>query len=193
VSTASAQSRNVTVEVSGGSVTAEVLTGGSVYMNFDLSGEDFRVAGLGEDIGVLNAGSLCSGDPGCTSGTTLDFGAEVTATHFAVGLVTVNGETLEPAYFSGSFRFRAEAVTIPKGKRKRLVLTTPFTFGILDTSVLAAYASAAEREIPGPEGPWASLVLSGRGTAIAYFERLRVKGLGTYYRLRRVVYNFEAP
>src|SRR5919106_1229348 len=108
VTTASAQVRSLTGDVTGGSVTAEVVPGGDVHLNFDLTGERFRVAGLGQDFGRLNAAIMCSGDPSCRAGATVDFEADVAGTHFAVGLVTVNGETLEPAYFSGGFQFRSE-------------------------------------------------------------------------------------
>ena len=191
-STASAQPRSFGGDVTAGTIVVDVSLDGNTG-TLDLSGTGFHVAGDSRPGGEV-AGGRCVFDFTCKRGETIDLSAFLTFE--ADGRATVDGETLDPAFVvSGpAMQIQTAPVTIPKGNRKNLTLSVPFTI-VEPGAPLDIYRDRAEWFVGGVE-PWASGIVTGSGTATGYFERVHNKAddsIGFYYELRQVVYSFDAP
>jgi hypothetical protein len=192
VSTASAQTRFFGGDVINGSLVVELdnAPGGNTW-TFDLAGMTFHLVGVGEAGGLVQSG--CMADPECKPGVVMDLSAFL----FVQGgaRAVVNGETLESAFISVGGtgpQIQTSTVTIPKGNRKHLVLSAPFT--VVAAGPIDVFRNVNEWN--GGAEPWArGMITGGGGTATAFFERYHVKDkdIGFYYELRRIIYSFNAP
>jgi hypothetical protein len=84
--------------------------------------------------------------------------------------------------------------TIPKGNRKRLILTAPFT--LKPTGLPVRVFNDRHEWWVESAPPWAEGVITGSGVATAFLERVHVKAGKEsffYYEVRRVIYSFNAP
>ena len=190
-STASAQPRSFGGDVTAGTIVVDVNLDGNTG-TLDLSGTDFHATGVSRPGGEV-AGGRCLFDFSCKRGETIDLSAVLVFE--ADGRAVVNGETLDPAFIvSGpAMQIQTESVTIPKGNRRYVTLSVPFTIAE-PGAPLDIYRDRIDWFAGGAE-PWASGIVTGSGTATGYFERVRNKAddaIGFYYELRRVVYSFEA-
>jgi hypothetical protein len=174
-----------------GTIVVDVSLNGNTG-TLDLSGTNFLATGVSQPGGQV-AGGRCLYDFSCRRGETIDLSAFLTFE--ADGRAVVNCEALDPAFIvSGpGMQIQTESVTIPNGNRRYLTLSVPFTIAEPGAS-LDIYRDRTEWFAGGVE-PWASGIITGSGTATAYFERIHVKAddIGFYYELRRVVYSFDAP
>jgi hypothetical protein len=195
--TASAQTRYVTSDITGGSFNADTSSP-NLRASYDITGPGFHFVADGVEPGVIFAATMCFG-PGCRPGDVVSLTGNFTGTYLGRGMAVVGAETLSPAYFSGQLSFVTEPVTIPPGHRKHLILSTPFT---LRGSPDGAYPAAlgAWPDTYAGFGPytdaWTSATLMGSGTATAFFRRDRYgKDMPErfYYVLERVIYSFTGP
>jgi hypothetical protein len=186
--TASAQTNYITGEITGGSFNADTSTP-LPRASYDLSGPGFHFVADGVEPGVIDAAVACA-TPGCRPGDIVRLSGNFTGSYLGTGMAIVDSTMLTPAYFTGTLTFVADPVTVPRGNRKHLVLTTPFTLTATDGSYpgLTVWAdvegAAAE--------PWTVATLAGAGTATAMFRRVDYTGMtGFYYVLERVIYSFN--
>ena len=192
VSTASAQTRLFEGEVTNGSLVIEVNSSGNFGM-FDLAGIDFHLVGAAAETGAVALGR-CTVDPTCRSGVVTDLSTVLFLRGEGDARAVVNGETLEPSFVVGNrMEIQTGTVTIPKGNRRRLVLSAPFTI-VAPGGQVEVYRDHSEW-FSGAVDPWArGTITAGSGTATAFFERIHVKDkdIRFYYELRRVIYSFSA-
>jgi len=190
---ASAQTHYVTAEVTGGSFNADTSTP-MLRASYDLTGPGFHFVASGVEPGVIDAAIACTA-PGCRPGDAVSLSGTFTGSYLGAGVAVIGGNTLTPAYFTGALTFVADTVAIPKGNRKHLVLTVPFTLAGRDGSYPELSAWADGRG--GSGGPWTVAALAGGGTATAFFRRDEyAKGTMPekfYYVLERVIYSFNVP
>jgi hypothetical protein len=195
VSTASAQTRLFEGEVTSGALVIERTIALENAGMFDLAGTSFHLVGAASETGGVALGR-CNADPGCKPGLVIDLSAILFLVSEEGARAVVNGETLDPAFVVGStaMQIQTGTVTIPKGNRKRLVLSAPFTI-VAPGGQVDVYRTRSEWFIGAVE-PWArGMITGGGGTATAFFERIHVKDkdIRFYYELRRVIYSFSAP
>lgn len=190
--TVAAQERMFEGVVTSGSIT--LMPGGlGPHADYDLSGDGFRVVAIETDPGFSYVFLRCiAAPPGCRPGDTLPLTAVVGNTDMGEGSAMVNGEVLSPAYMTAYFEFLGGSVTLPRGNRKRVILSAPFTFSHPDGTPLPIwiYPDPVSRS-SGP-GAWAQGQLTGTGTATLLLERERTP-IGTFYIARRLIYNFNVP
>ena len=195
--TASAQTRYVTGEITGGTFNADTSTP-MLRASYDITGPGFHFVAEGVEPGVVLGATTCFG-PGCRPGDVVSLTGNFIGTYLGRGMAVVGGEALSPAYFSGQLSFVTDPVTIPRGNRKHLVLSTPFTLmGSPEGSYPAALGAWADTYAGfGPYADaWTSATLVGSGTATAFFRRDQYpNGMPErfYYVLERVIYSFNVP
>ena len=194
---ASAHTHFFSGEITAGTITAESHGVSGAIATFDLAGPGFHLVGSGE--GRI---STCVADPNlCKPGSVV--GLVAFFAEGVTGVATVNGETLDPAFFvvfspvagRGVEPFvETSAVVLRKGRRKTVVLSAPFTLQVSGLTV-NIFNDRSEWFVGGVD-PWASGVITGSGIATAFFERIHVKAgkeSFVYYELRRIIYSFNAP
>jgi hypothetical protein len=189
-STASAQTAYVTAEITGGTVNVDFSTY-SPSTSFDLTGAGVHFVSEGVEPGWVTGGVTCKA-PGCRPGDRFSL-IGTFAGDLGTGIATVEGATINPAYFSGSLGLITGELTIPRGNRKHLVMSVPFTFDRTPTEpgvVLNVYPTYFQEVEPDIQA-----FLRGQGTATAFFKRVHYKtGSGMerfYYDLVRVIYSFD--
>jgi len=189
--TASAQTRYVTSAITGGSFNADTSSP-NLRASYDITGPGFHFVADGVEPGAIAAAITCFA-PGCRPGDVVSLSGNFSGSYLGRGVAIVGGETLSPAYFSGVVVFEASPVTIPKGNRKHLVLTTPFT--LVGTAAYPGLSVWEESPVSAVE-PWTVATLVGGGTVTAFFRRDQYpKGMPErfYYVLERVIYSFTGP
>lgn len=207
-STASAQTRFFSGEITGGSI-AGFISGVEIGGQISLTGPGFHIVGSIANAGRL-PGKSCSDFP-CVPGDDVSLSSFFIGTVFdnltiVGGRVTVNGETLEPANVEmGLFTLEAEPVTIPKGNRRKLVLSTPFVLmsGAPQEQILTIRVRVFRADESLTAEPWAVGDISGNGVVTGIYERFSVRSpleAGTpaprkvfLYALREIIYSFLAP
>ena len=193
VSSASAQTRYVAGEITGGSFNADTSTP-MLRASYDITGPDFHFVADGVEPGLIYGAITCS-MPGCRPGDRVSLSGTFSGSYLGTGLAVIGGDTLAPAYFSGVLTFVTDDIVIPPGNRKHLVLTTPFTLiGTGDESYPALNVWADSSVMTGE--PWSAATLFGRGTVTAIFRRDEYgKDMPErfYYVLDRVIYSFNTP
>lgn len=189
-STAFAQATYVTAEITGGTLNVDFSTY-SPSTSFDLTGAGVHVVSEGVEPGWVTGGVTCKA-PGCRPGDRFSLIGTFVG-NLGTGIATIDGATINPAYFSGSLGLITGELTIPGGNRKHLVMSIPFTFDRSPTEpgvVLWVYPTYFKDVEPDIEA-----ILMGQGTATAFFKRVHYKkgsGLeGFYYDLVRVSYSFD--
>ena len=193
--TASAQTRYITGEITGGSFNADPATP-MLRANYDITGPGFHFVAESVEPGFLLGATQCFA-PGCRPGDEVSLFGNFTGSYLGVGMAVVGEETLTPAYFSGMLVFPTGTVTILRGNRKHLVLSTPFTLvgagQYPDT--LAGELTVLAGSSSSTEPPWTVATLIGSGTATAFFRRDTYKDIPGrfFYALERVVYSFNVP
>lgn len=187
---ASAQTRYLAAEVTGGSFNADTSTP-MLRASYDLTGAGFHFVASGVEPGVVDAAIACTA-PGCRPGDVVSLSGTFTGSYLGTGVAVVDAATLTPAFFTGSLTFAAAPVVIPNGHRRSLVLTVPFTLAGVDGAYPELSAWADGRGVSG--APWTVAALTGGGTATAFFRRDEyAKGAMPerfYYVLERVIYSF---
>lgn len=187
--TASAQTHYITGQITGGSFNADTSTP-MLRASYDLAGPGFHFVADGVEPGVIDGAVTCA-DPGCLPGDVVSLSGNFTGSYLGTGLAVIEGSTLAPAFFSGTLTFAADPVTLPRGKRKHLVLSTPFTLVATDGSYPGLSVFAESQGVSAE--PWTVATLAGSGTATAFFRRVDY-GSGMperfYYVLERVIYSF---
>ena len=190
--TASAQTRYITGEITGGSFNADTSMP-MLRASYDLTGPGFHFVADGVEPGVI-AGAITCAAPGCRPGDVLSLSGNFTGSFLGRGMAVIDGSTLAPAFFSGTMTLATNTVAIPGGNRKHLVLTTPFALTATDGSYPQLNAWAETSGMYGE--PWTVATLTGSGTATAFFSRVDYgKDMPErfYYVLERVIYSFTAP
>jgi len=176
----------VTVEITSGTFNVDATGPAVVGASYDFSGAGVHIVADGVEPGNVPAAIQCAG-PGCQSGDVFTLDAIFGGSHLGVGTAEVSGLTINPAYFSGDLRLITGELTIPRGNRMHLVMTARF---VLDGGLLNVHDSTF-RDRP----PDLRVVMTGGGTATAFFKRLRLKpGPGKpefFYDLERVIYTFD--
>lgn len=186
--TASAQTNYITGEITGGSFNADTSTP-MLRASYDLSGPGFHFVADGVEPGVIDAAVTCA-TPGCRPGDVITLSGNFTGSYLGTGMAVVDSAMLTPAYFTGTLTFVADPITIPRGNRKHLVLTTPFALTPTDGSYpgLNVWTDGEGAAVE----PWTIATLAGTGTATAMFRRVDYTGMpGFYYVLERVIYSFN--
>ena len=96
----------------------------------------------------------------------------------------------------------ADPVTIPRGHRRNLVLSSPFVllrgFPPQQDMVIQVRVFGDDQSITGE--PWATGEISGRGIVVGTYERLSFEANPGregrkvfHYVLRNILYSFNAP
>lgn len=186
--TASAQTNYITGEITGGSFNADTSTP-MLRASYDLSGPGFHFVADRVEPGVIDAAVACA-TPGCRPGDIVRLSGNFTGSYLGTGMAVVDSAMLTPAYFTGTLTFVTDPVTIPRGNRKHLVLTTPFSLTAADGSYpgLSVWTDVEGAAVE----PWTVATLAGTGTATAIFRRVDYTGMpGFYYVLERVIYSFN--
>lgn len=193
--TASAQTHFVVGEVTGGSFDVDTSTSYR-KAGYDLQGSGFHFVTDAVEFTMASDAVRCF-DLGCRPGDVVDLSNTFQGSYLGVGLAVVGEESLSPAYFSGGVMIlEADPVTIPRGNRKHLVLTSRFS--LVGFQGEPAWLRAESGGFSGGPPPWLDARLTGSGTATAFFRRDRYpKRTGMpeqfYYVLVRVVYSFHLP
>jgi hypothetical protein len=158
VSTVQAQERTFGGVITGGSVTVTDPGGFSPQADYDISGEGFRIVAAGTDGGAAEVFLRCSllSPDACLPGQVIPLSATFANTNMGTGTAMVNGEVLSPAFMSGYFEFQGGSITIPSFKRKRILLTTGFTFAQRDGSPLPMSVYPDESSRFNGSGVWAT-------------------------------------
>jgi hypothetical protein len=185
--TTAAQTRLFDGEITSGSIAIDV-SGVSDNVDFDISGAGFRLIGSAGDFFRVDPGIMCVAPGTCVPGATVPLYAVLVAEFFGDGIAVVNGETLSPAFYSGGFTLPGGNVTIPRGNRKFLKLSAPFTITPTDALQLRVFSDSAARGTA--DAPWAQGVLTGSGIATVFLERVRIERQ-TFYVAKRIIYNFN--
>ena len=196
--TASAQVTYVTAEATAGTFDVTVTSVGIRGASYDISGPGVHFVATGVEGGYFS-GPRCGASSHCRPGDVFSLNANLTGSYLGLGIAVVEGETMNPAYFSGTVGFVTGELTIPPGYRKHLVMSTPFTLGTWPDTLGATLVVTPASLFDNP--PQVRVALSGGGTATAFFERVHIQTRGGrpisarrpafYYQLVRVIYSFD--
>jgi len=113
-----------------------IVTGGSFFSGNEDTG--FTFVGTGFEFHVTQALDPVVSCTPCTPGTSINLSSTVDVSGWPAGTATVDGQTYESVFFSGSFSFQAGSVIAPGGNES-ILLFSPFTF----TGTLAGFADAS--------------------------------------------------
>lgn len=180
----------ITVEITSGTFNVDAAGPSIAGASFDLSGPGVHFVGTGVEPGNVPAATLCE-FPGCQPGDTFTLDAIFAGSTLGFGSAVVNGLEFGGSY-SGQLLFNTGEVTIPRGNRRHLTLSTRFTLGDpADPQAVFLNVHAGSTQQP----PELRAFLSGTGTATAFFERYRLhEPPGPpefFYNLVRVIYSFD--
>jgi len=195
-SAASAQTHFITAEITAGTFNVDASGPSIVGASYDLSGPGVHIVADGVEPGVVSGALQCD-TPGCQSGDVFTLHANFSGSNLGIGVVVVDGQRIAEGYVSGTMEFATGALTIPRGNRKHLVLSTPFTLGSSDTDPTVTLHISVAPELGQP--PNATVTLYGGGMATAFFERQKLRAVGPerlgraefFYHLVRVIYSFD--
>ena len=156
-------------------VTTGDFFSGNDDTGFNFGGSDFHF----QVTQPLDAVVSCTP---CTPGTPINLSSTVAVNGWQAGRATIDGQTYQSVFFSGSLNFQAGSVIAPGGDAS-VLLFSPFTF----TGSLAGFADAS---LTGT--PLFSTNLVGGGSspgAVALFSN---EVVSTGLSLNQVDYHFDA-
>jgi len=156
-------------------VTTGDFFSGNDDTGFNLGGADFHF----HVTQPLDAVVSCTP---CTPGTPIDLSATVAVSGWSAGTATIDGQTYDSVFFSGSLNFQAGMVIAPSGTAS-VLLFTPFTF----TGSLAGFADAS---LTGT--PLFSTNLVGAGGPAGAVGLFSNEVVSTGLSLNQVDYHFSA-
>lgn len=178
----------ITAEITSGTFNVDAAGPSISGASFDLSGPGVHFVGTGVEPGNVPAATLCE-FPGCQSGDTFTLHATF-AGSLGFGTAVVDGVEFGGS-FGGQLLFSTAEVTIPKGNRRHLVLSTRFTLSD-PTNPQAVFLDVGFSPFQPPD---LRAFLTGTGTATAFFERFRLheppEPPQFFYNLVRVIYSFD--
>jgi hypothetical protein len=154
-------------------VTAGDFFSGNDDTGFNFGGADFHF----QVTQPLDAVVSCTP---CTPGTPINLSSTVAVSGWQPGTATIDGQTYQSVFFSGSLNFQAGTVIAPGGDAS-ILLISPFTF----TGSLAGYADASLTGTP----LFSTSLVGGGASAVALFSN---EVVSTGLSLNQVDYHFDA-
>ena len=156
------------------------VTAGDFFSGNDDTGFTFRGADFEFRVSQpLDAVVSCTP---CTPGTPINLSSTVLVSGWPAGTATIDGQTYESVFFSGSLNFQAGSVIAPSGDQG-ILLFSPFTF----TGSLAGFADAS---LTGT--PLFSTNLVGGGASPGTVALFSNEVVSTGLSLNQVDYHFDA-
>jgi hypothetical protein len=155
-------------------VTAGDFFSGNDDTGFNFGGTDFHF----QVTQPLDAVVSCTP---CTPGTPINLSSTVAVSGWQAGTATIDGQTYDSVFFSGSLNFQAGSVIAPGGDAS-ILLFSPFTF----TGSLAGFADAS---LTGT--PLFSTNLVGGGASPGTVALFSNEVVSTGLSLNQVDYHFD--